>query len=166
MSFFDVDFDNAVWTYLPVRLRGNVMFAWLKALISPVKYIYNLFSNYQAKQLYFLAHNSQVCYMQAALNDAFDPNYRRIYITDGASESPWYLYNDAEGTVKYMGLDSEVGSAAYAPVYIFLDAETALEEGAGFVVHVPAATLNVPYMKAVIDRYRLPSRNNYAILTF
>jgi len=166
MPLFSVNINNVIWWRLPQRWRNPIMFAWLKALCAPVAYIYNLFLAYQASSVYYLSHNSQVCYMEAALNDTFDAALRRIYITDGADEYPWYVYTDAEATPVYMGLDSEVGSEAYAPVYIYLDDETALEEGSGFIVHVPVATLNAPYMTALIEKYRLPGRNIYAIVTF
>jgi hypothetical protein len=166
MAFFDVDIDNVVWTNLPVRLRQVIQFAWLKAVIAPVKYIYGLFMANRVNNLYYLAHNSQVCYMEAALNDTFDNTLRRIYITDGADEYPIYEALISETEYIYEGLASEVGGLYANVLYEPLAAETVIEEGTGFVVHVPAAILNVAYMTAQIDAYRLPGRNNYAIITF
>jgi hypothetical protein len=165
MAFFDVDFDNVAWANLPVRLRQPVQFAWLKALAAPVKYIYGLFMANRVNNLYYLAHNSQVCYMEAALNDTFDNTLRRIYITDAPSDNAIYAYLATENEPVWLGLASETGTTAYVdPLPLYTSIETIIS--IGFVVHVPVAALNTPYMRALVDNYRLPGRNVYSIVTF
>lgn len=158
MALFDVDFTKVVKNTLPVRLRGAAMQAWLVALLAPVIYAYNLFRANRANNLYRLAHNSQVCYMQAVLNDKFDNVLRRIIIVDAGYRDPIYIYQSIEDkdVGLYMGSENQ-------PVYLY----TAGEIGAGvydFIVQVPATiSFQTPQMRAVIDTYRLVSKSNYLI---
>jgi len=166
MDFFNIDFDNLVWTNLPIRLRQPIQFAWLKALAAPVKYVYNLFMTNRANSLYLLGHNSQVCYIEATLNDTFDTSLRRIYITDGSAMAPVNLYLVTEADPVWLGKVSEEGTTSYLdPVPLYTESETIVR--IGFIVNVPASiTFDMARMKALVDLYRLPGRNVYSIVTF
>ena len=72
MGLFDVNYDSLSYQLLPVRLRKIKSVAWIRSLISPIKWLYNLFGTSRENHLYFLAHNSQVVYLTAALNDRAD----------------------------------------------------------------------------------------------
>ena len=171
MGFFDIDYDSLVQQLLPVRLRQSVMIAWLKALVSPVKWLYNLFKAKRKSNLYLLAHDGQVCYLEAALNDAFDPITRGIYITDGPFKDPLYLYLDTEVKPVWLGLISEEGTTTYPdPEILFTDTET-YALGICFIVHVPmlvaiGAGYDVIRLKALVDLYRLPGRYSYSVVTY
>ena len=73
MGFFDIDIDKTIWEYLPVDDREPVRYEWLKVLAECPKFVYTEFMANRTGNLYNLAHNGQVCYLQAALNDLFDP---------------------------------------------------------------------------------------------
>lgn len=167
MRLFDVEYDALVWQLLPVRLRKPVTFSWLKCLVTPVKYLYNLFTASRTNNLYRLNHNSQICYLEEALNDIFDPVGMGIYIIDGPFKDPLYTYLVPESKPLWIALVSEVGSTAYtAPEVLYTDAETALL-GLCFIVMVPIAiSFDTVRMKAVIDTYRLVGRNRYDIQTY
>src|SRR5690606_7343834 len=107
MTIFDVDFNVLVKQLLPVRLRQTIMNAWLKCLVTPVRQMYTTFMLNRKADRYRPAHNSPVCYREAALNATFDNLYRRIYISDPDSHEPVYLYQDVEDKDVYVGLDSE-----------------------------------------------------------
>src|ERR1039458_5928951 len=92
MDFFDIDYNGLVVQLLPVKLRNNKVIAWLKSLASQVIWLYNLFMANRTDNLYILAHDSQVCFLQAALNDVFDPVSRGILVVDGPFEDPLYTY--------------------------------------------------------------------------
>ena len=164
MGFYDIDYDNLTWTNVPVLLRGAVMYAWLKCLVAPCKYVYGLFTQNRNANLYNLAHNGQVCKMQAALNDVFDSGARRITIVDPAYVDPVYLYLRAEGKPVYLYTRAE-----NRPVYLYTRAEIYASGAAQFIVQVPAAVAGVAgydvnRLKAIVDTYRLASKNNYSIL--
>jgi hypothetical protein len=84
MGFFDIDYNVKAWQSLPVRLRQAVQYAWLKVLVSPVVYLAGLFKVNRDANLYELAHDGQVCFLEAVLNDTFDPVVRPC--------CTWHLY--------------------------------------------------------------------------
>ena len=83
MSKYNVNIAKLAIQLLPMCLRGNRMKAFVKAFVEPLKYMKDSFEDYRATKDYRLTHNSQVCYLQAALNDRFDPLLRGIKILDG-----------------------------------------------------------------------------------
>ncbi len=167
MGLFDVNYDNVAWYALPVRLRKAVHYAWLRCLITPVKWLAIMFRTNRTGNLYRLAHNSQVVYLEAALNDTFDSISRRIYIADGPFRDPLYTYLRPEEKPVWLGLISEMGATTYPdPEVLYTDGETAIM-GIGFIVRIPTAiTFNMARLKAMIDQYRLAGRANYSIETF
>ena len=171
MGFYDIDFRVLIRTIVPVRLRNNIMLAWLAVLVSPVVWLYDMFKVNRDNDLYDLSHNSQVCYLRAALNDLFDPVSRGILIEDGPFRDPLYLYLVPESKPLWLGLFSEAGSTPYPdPEVLYLDAETALL-GISFIVKVPVAIAagagyDVQRLKALVDHFRLPGRRNYSVVTY
>ncbi len=158
MAIFDIDFPKLIKYTLPVRLRSTNMQAWLGALVTPVTYLYNQFRTNRRTNLYQLGHNGQVCYLQAALNDAFDDTLRRITITDAAHADAVYIYIVPELKPVPLNLASE-----HHPIPLYTQAEVQASTS-GFVVNVPATvTFDTSYMKAIIDKYRLVSKNKYTI---
>lgn len=160
MSLFDVDFKALVKYVLPVRLRGANMQAWLNALVSPVVYLYGLFYTNRTNNLYRLVHNGQVVYLQAALNDVFDATLRRITITDSIEYYPVFVYRAVElkPVPLYIGSENK-------PVTLYNAAEVNSTVN-GFIVQVPTAiTFNTAQMKALVNKYRLVSKNQYTIAT-
>jgi len=162
---------------LPTRWRNVNWLQFLYCLISPIwGYLDAAVQAYIAQQLYYVSHTGQVCYLQAVLNDTFDPMGRGIYIADGDEISPIYIGLDSEvggsgfPTPLYLGLDSEIGSSGFpAPVYFPLDSELTI--GWSFIVMVPSAVAassgySVVQLRALVDKYRLVSKNNYLIQTF
>ncbi len=167
MGFFDINYDVLRVQLLPVRLRKNKTKAWLKCLVSPVKWLHNIFRSNKLANTYFLAHSGQVAYLEDALNDVFDPVSRGIYIEDGLYEDPIFTYLVTEVRPVWLGLESEAGSTAFpVPQVLFTDAETSLL-GNSFIVRVPSGMPFDPdRMKALINRYRLAGRCVYGILTY
>ncbi len=165
MGFFDIDHNAKAWQTLPVRLRQAAQYAWVKVLVSPVLYLSGLFSANRDEKLYELAHNGQVCYLEAVLNDVFDSVGRGIYIEDPDYIDPLFLFPPLHLKPVYLGLTSEAGTTAYPdPQWLYLRGELYSGGGVQFIVHVP---VGLPYdlnrMKAVIEKYRLISKTNYTI---
>ncbi len=171
MGFFDVDYDRLTLQLLPVRLRQNTTLAWVNVLVSPVKWLFGLFRSNRNNDLYLLAHNGQVCYLEAVLNDAFDPVSRGIYITDGPFEDPLFIYLDTESKPLWLGLAGEAGTTTYPdPAVLYTDAET-YALGICFIVHVPllvasGSGYDLARLKAFVDLYRLPGRSYYSVVTY
>lgn len=158
MSLFDIDYDILATILTPRQLRNVKHHAWLKILLAPVIFIYNLFTLFRKDNLYTLNHSSQVCYLQAVLNDTFDNDLRRIRIVDSPDEPPIYIYQSAESKPVYIYTSGES-----QPQPLYTQNETALD-GPDFIVEVPHdITFDEVYMKALIDKYRLASKKNYVI---
>ena len=171
MGIFDIDYTGLIVQLLPTRLRNNKLTAWLNCLVSPVAWLFNQFTANRTNNLYILAHDSQVCYLQAALNDVFDPVSRGILIVDGPFEDPLFLYLNTEIKPLWLGLVSEEGATPYPdPQVLYTNGET-YALGICFIVKVPAAVAagagyDVQRLKALVDYYRLPGRNNYSVTTY
>jgi hypothetical protein len=129
--------------------------------------MYLQFSERRNNNLYQVAHNGQVVFLTAALNDLFDPVGRGIYIEDGLYEDPLFVYTVPEVKEVWLGLSAETSSPSYpVPQVLYTDGETILL-GNAFVVKVPAALpFDEQRMKALINKYRLTSKNVFQIVTY
>ena len=85
---FDIDFNKWIATILPTFLRRRRVFAFCRALCAPLFLgsdgLYNRFLRTRGDHIYRLRHNGQVCYLRAALNDAF--NLRRGFEIEDACD--------------------------------------------------------------------------------
>ena len=168
-GYWSPDFNVIVWQKLPVRLRQAVQYAWLKVLVSPVVYLYNLFKINRDTNIYGLGINSQVCYLEKVLNDTFDLTPRRIFITDGEYHDPLAVYLVPETKPVWLGLVSEEGGTTYPdPEPLYLDSESYSISGVQFIVHVPTAVYagHENRLKAVVNKDRLVGKKNWIVVTF
>lgn len=151
--WFNVNWDRLAILLLPTFSKSAQMKAWLILLVSPIKNVHYWWLEYRGQNIYNLAHNSQKCYLRAALNDKFDKQLRRIRIDDGNSFKRQYIYTDAEQKTKFLGT-----------MYLYDDSDYA-DTGVDFIVVVPAGLQYSVYeMKSLIDFYRLASKR-YKIIT-
>lgn len=166
MSVFSVNFSVLGKQLLPVRLRNSKMLAWIRSLLKPVEELYNIFKGNRTSNLYQLAHNSQVVYLQAALNDVFDTVNRNIIVDDGAFEDPLFVYQPLEDEPLWLGLVAESGTTYPNPQWLYTDIETTLM-GNCFVVKVPVAvSFDMAHMRAAVDKYRLAGKCTYSVITY
>ncbi len=167
MGFYDIDIAKVIRHHTPVRLRKTMRLAWLGVLLYGVQRLYDLFMIFRSDRLYRLTHNSQVCYMEAVLNDLFDSVDRRIYIDDGVFIDPEWLYLTTEERPIWLAVDAaDVGTVYDSPTYLYTTDET-IDRAPMFVVKYPLGLLfDEAKMRALIDRYRLPSRRVYTIESY
>jgi hypothetical protein len=175
MAIYDIDFYELSKQLLPVRLRKSKLLAWMRAMVAGVKQIFTEFKAFRGAEtgalqsnsvLYDLAHNGQVCYVEAALNDVFDALSRGIYITDGEFDDPLYVYLEAELKPVWAPLESE--TPGLEPLWLYTDAEVD-STGADFIVHVPSAVaLGAVYdldrLKAIVNHYKLPGKRYSVVI--
>lgn len=167
MGFFDINYDSLRTQLLPVRLRNNKMKAWLRCLISPIKWLHVKFLRLRTEDVYTLAHTGQVVYLEAVLNDTFDPVARGIMIVDGSYEDPMFTYTIPEASPCWLGLVSETGISGFdTPASLHTMAETALL-GDAFIVRVPSAVVfDESRMRALVNRYRIAGKSVYSIVVY
>ena len=122
--------------------------------------LYNRFLAKREAALYRLSHGPQVVYLEAALNDTFDPVGRGIVVTDAPDIQPTPIYRTVEQKPLVLRRTSE---SAPVPLHRTADVEAG---GPDFLVQVPVAVVyEEQHMRAVIDRYRLVSKKHYLIET-
>nr|DAJ30014.1 MAG TPA: hypothetical protein [Caudoviricetes sp.] len=135
----------------PTFLRGRRMVAWLRVLTAPLASLHYAFTEKRTQDLYKLAHNGQVCYLEKALNDRFDRQSRRIRIEDGTRYKQEYIYTQAENRPRIVSPEN--------PMILYPRGYYA-DIGVDFIVKVPREIYktNDYEMKALIDFYRLASK--------
>lgn len=79
-------FDHSIW-----------LFDWLKVLISPFDKISKEFLIAYDLFVLKIRFNGQIIYLEKILNDKFSPTSGGIYIIDGNTNTPNYLYRKIEG---------------------------------------------------------------------
>jgi hypothetical protein len=160
MSLFNIDYPALMRDLLPPQLRKGRLISWLSVLCYPVIWLYSKFMSQRGRNLYRLEHSPQVCRMEAVLNDQFDYLFRRIRIVDAPEIKGLYLFRHDEQKPFYVYRNAGTDHA-----YMYCRQETSAIGGPGFIVQVPAAVAFDPaLMRALINEYRLASKNNYKII--
>ena len=149
--WFETNFKRLVENHLPTFWRKPKMLAWMSTLSQGIDDVaYDFRQNRDGNpnsNLYKMRHNGQICYMQAALNDRFDTQKRRIRIADGNRYKRQYIYTRGEQKPKRLGTMYLRDRADYE------------DTGVDFIALVPADVIYDDYdMRAVIDFYRLGSK--------
>jgi hypothetical protein len=152
--WYKVDFDKLILLLLPTFLRKLVLFNYLQALILPLVWIYDKWSANRNENLKKLSYNSQRCYLRGVLNDKYDPDLRRITISNTAQLEQDYIYTPSENIPVYLGaiwLETEFN---YAGTLV------------DFLVNVPQEVLNIKRNEivATIDFYVLAGKE-YQIIS-
>lgn len=151
--WFNVNWKILAISLLPPYLRSDVVNSYTALFSSEVDAVHYAWLQFRRQNIYNLAHNSQKCYLRAALNDRFDNQLRRIRIDDGNGFKRKYIYTDAEAKPKYLGT-----------MHLYDDSDYE-DTGVDFIVVVPAGLQYSIYeMRALVDFYRLASKR-YKIVT-
>ena len=77
-KYYNTNYSYLATLLLPVRLRAVLITALLRAMVHPLDRINDSFVKYRDNLI--TSSSSQVCYLQAMLNDEFDYLERRIKI--------------------------------------------------------------------------------------
>lgn len=155
-----IDIDEIADNITPPRLRSEELQAIVQSFNEPLRRQLIAFYKLVKDKRYELAFTGQVIYLEHLLNDKFNPNSSpKIYITDAAVSSPFYLHNELENKDPvYLYNESEDED----PVYLFNESEFEV----GFVVHVPMGVIaNWNEFRWWIDKYKLKSKE-YTIVEY
>lgn len=144
---FEVNWATVVNWLMPPVLRTAFNLNFLTALLSPFQALYNQFKIYRDDNIYTLNHNSQVCYLEGALNDAFDIDQRRIRIDDAGGENVTLLNLDADEQPLMID-DDGTG-------YFITHNDSAYNGGSWDFIVV------IPYVMSSSELYRLKALVNY-----
>lgn len=119
--FFDIN-KIALW-FLPNTMQGEKHWAWLKALVSPLVWLWVDFLDFRQKTKYESYLTGQVFQLQRVLNDTFDNTLRRIQIIDFENQEIFFFRDpDNQPTQDhFMQYDTEVQITP--PFYLYLGSE-------------------------------------------
>ena len=153
---YSIDINKLTTLLTPTFLRREKLSAWLRALHYPLIKVADDFNVNRNANLYNLAHNGQVCYLRAALNDRFDISRRRIKILEGNRYKRYYIYTKAEQKPFYLKDNRKL--------YLRQSYDYA-DTGVDFIVLVPARLIYNEYeMTALVEFYKLAGKR-YKIVT-
>jgi hypothetical protein len=152
--WYKIDFDRLILLLLPTFLRKQILFAYVKALMSPIASLHYKWGQMRAENLKMLSYNSQRCYMRGALNDRYDPDLRRITIDGTLNIEQDYIYTQAENLDVYLGV-------------MYLEQEfNYVNSKVDYLVNVPREVMNTKLNEivATIEFYNLAGKQ-YQIIS-
>jgi hypothetical protein len=135
---------TAIWLRFEHVMILALSFSW------PLVQLYNDFIAFSDEVLYRLSHNSQVCYMEAVLNDAFDNQLRRIRIVDFETKMRLYFWPDVALRDVYFG-----------EIFFYSDSSYG-DSGVDFTVELPTGLSLNEYemfqLHALVREYKLAGK--------
>jgi hypothetical protein len=153
-NIYNLDPERFAHMMVPVKWRLKGLMAWIKALSATWADLWNRFQLFRTQVKYNLLITPQVCFLERALNDKYDPVQRRIFIADGSENDPVFLYMRAE--LKPVNLFKR---SEDLPVYMVKRTETAVF-GVDFTVNVPLAIVfDQNEMRTYVSIYKLATKN-------
>lgn len=95
-NYYNISYPRLALLLLPTMLRQDMEGALLTALVRPLTVIHSDLTAYIVSVNTTV--NSQVCYMQSMLNDAYDYYERRIIVRDAPiSYDDFFLFDEPTG---------------------------------------------------------------------
>lgn len=151
-NIYNLDPEKLAHWMIPVRWRGIKVVSWIKAMAYQWIDLYNRFVLYRKSVKYNLMITPQVCFLERALNDKYDPVQRRIYIEDGKEYLPVYIFRRDEEKPVYLKR-REVGK-------IYLRSRREMKMfGVDFYVVLPLGeTYNTDEMRVYLSGYKLATK--------
>jgi hypothetical protein len=152
---YNIDFNRLIKWLVPPLLRNTITLNWLKALISPISWLYNNLLLYKSDVDYRIAITPQVCYLEKVLNDTFDNLSRRIVILDNPDKGIILIYMDESGLPLMTHLEGS-GHDSETPI---IHDDSSFSGISDFIVSVPvqlAITQAQEYrMKSILNTNKL-----------
>ena len=147
---FKINFTKLVQWLIPTWLRQANIVLFLLAANCALRETYNTFVIYRDSVNYQLAHNGQVCYLQAMLNDFFDAEERRISVVDFTAYGTTFFWEETD-------IPHLVNMGDDHIIFFFAD-----DVGVDFTVQLPSAVVwDIPtlaYLKAKVNEYKLAGK--------
>lgn len=159
---YQINWPDFIVHFLPIRWRKTKWIAFQMAIFKPLVELYQNFLSFRKDALYRVNHNSQVCYLRAALNDRFDKAQRRVRIENISRLFPPYIYTPAEERPLYLYTEVE-----NQPIFLY-DPETYSDSQVDFIVNVPddvrpknptAQKTFEASIRALVNYYKLASKS-------
>lgn len=156
--WYNVDIYKFGLQLLPPLLRKKSLFAFLCALLCPLRVLAELFKTFRSSSLSRLNVNGQVIYIEKALNDAFELKNGEIYLSDTDETVGGVLYGDASQTMAvHAGSEADVA-------YVMTDNEG--KHDGDYIVNVPSfLETELESIKTIVE-YNKPAGRRYVIKVY
>lgn len=155
---------------LPTFMRRRRLFAFVRALCAPLYIgkdsLYQRFLEMRGDHIYRLSHNGQVCYLRAALNDAF--GLKKGFEIEDADEykGEWIYAKDPSMPQQLLAVDEGKNSKPGEndppehPTPLLADEARLNAPRNAFIVRVPGNiyTTQLDKVKAIVEKYRILSK--------
>lgn len=168
---FDINFDKWIALMLPTFMRQRRLFAFIRALCAPLYLgeggLYQRFLEMRGDHIYRLTHNGQVCYLRAALNDAF--GLKKGFEIEDADEyeGEWIYAKDPTMPQQLLAVDEGKNPKPGAddpppehPTPLLADEARLNAPRNSFIVRVPGDiyATQLDKVKAIVEKYRILSK--------
>lgn len=130
---------------LPIRLRkAKLLLAILNSVGSVLNSLFIDFKTWLRDRYYDLSITPQVCFIEKLLNDEFDRDLRRIYISEPARLTTNFFYRETDGKNWYFGNDK------------FFADDTRFNYPYDFIINLPTEIIiNKERLTALVNKYKL-----------
>jgi hypothetical protein len=160
MNIYILNWFRLIELALPRALRDVSILSLFNCFVSPLVWLHGEFLSFRTQSLYKIQFNSQIVYLEAVLNDSFDPAERRIRIENEVVTQGLFLY-EPERNLDVFLYEPETNQDVY------LRDSSAQGSGFDFTVIVPEAlqpsgSQLLGYetrMRGLVDYYKLYSKN-------
>src|SRR3990167_2890024 len=137
---YGINWQTFIEERVPSPARKPVMYAWLHAVMSPVKYLHSMFLVFKNTEETNLRITPQVCILRHWLNELFDYDDRRFEILDYENVEPILIWGES------------YNNPVYLPVFMS-------SSDYDFIVIAPCeAQMYVVQIRAFLDRFKLAGK--------
>lgn len=150
--FYHFDVNKFILHLLPPVLRKASIYAFLRAMLYPVKQLHATFLAYKLTVDRQLTYNSFQNYLERFLNGVFYFDYKAIYITDVELDWADLSYQAEAVSPDYMSFKDETPASA-----LELSSLNPSTITGRFIVHVPAAlsSADVASIRNWVNYYKM-----------
>lgn len=140
-----IDFKKTFLLKTLTQLRGaKILVAWLNSAGAVFNSLYIDWVAWLKDRYYEISITPQVCYIEKMLNDEFDKQQRRIYISEPARLTTNFFYRETDGKNWYFGSGK-----------FFVD-DTRFNYPYDFIINLPSGIIiNSERLNALVNRYKL-----------
>lgn len=135
----------------PVRMRRGFYTVFCRSLAAAAATLHNGFNLFKDSTSYRLAHNSQVCYLTAAINDAAGGGCS--IVPPEVSTTGLLLHRRDNGSVVPFMLGKRGGGICR----IITRRDSRSVAGIDFIVRIPKGQ-DTPALRSIINTYKLTSK--------
>jgi len=150
---YSVNWQKFIKSLLKARLIKPFVLAFLEAFTAPIVRIHAEFLLEKKEWDYVLNHDGRVFSLESVLNDKFDNEERRIYISDVDFQDSAYIGNRDNVEQVYISTsgDPKTLHISNAPQYM---------QNSNFIVHAPTDILseNEILIRNAIEKYKIAGK--------